>query len=72
MLYLFHIYSLSSIRMDPQEEENLQLAPRVPPLPRRQNAVQVGVAEVVAPHVPPLLRRQNAVLGAVAGVRAVV
>ena len=58
--------------MDPQEEENLQLAPRVPPLPRRQNAVQVGVAEVVAPHVPPLLRRQNAVLGAVAGVRAVV
>ena len=51
--------------MELPEEENLQLAPRVPPVPRRQNAVQVGVAEVEAPRVPPVLRRQNAVLGAV-------
>jgi hypothetical protein len=36
-------------------------APHAPPLPRRQNAVQVGVAEVEAPHAPPLPRRQNAV-----------
>jgi hypothetical protein len=35
------------------------------PLPRRQNAVQVVVAEVEAPLVPPLPRRQNAVHEAV-------
>ncbi len=38
--------------MELPEEENLQLAPRVPPVPRRQNAVQVGVAEVEAPPIP--------------------
>jgi hypothetical protein len=32
------------------------------PLPRRQNAVQVGVAEVEASLVSPLPRRQNAVV----------
>jgi hypothetical protein len=40
------------------------------PISRRQNAVQVGVAEVEAPHAPPVLRRQNAFQVGVAKVKA--